>query len=145
MEAVGWLERLGRGEISSVIRRNLEVRLTPVEIERRLIKYGDFTKLNNRINNEISETTNQIMIDNPQEREEYHRQYGDYENISLGIAIKRPAELREALKKINFDDLRKKISGGMLSFYCISAILNEGKKYDIKKLNVLLRSGYRIL
>jgi Hypothetical methyltransferase len=77
MEAIGWLERLGRGEISSLIRRNLEVQLTPVEIERRLIKYGDFTKLNNRINNEISETTNQIMIDNPQERKEYHRQYGE--------------------------------------------------------------------
>ena len=30
MEAVKWLERLERGEISSIIRRDLEVELTPV-------------------------------------------------------------------------------------------------------------------
>jgi hypothetical protein len=75
MEAVKWLERLERGEISSVIRRDLNVELTPVEIEYRVRKYGDFTRLNNQINNENSGTTHERMLRDPREWEEYHRQY----------------------------------------------------------------------
>ena len=75
MEAARWLERLERGEISSIIRRDLDVKLTPVEIEQRVRKYSDFTRLNNQINAEISDTTHQIMLEDPKEWEEYHRQY----------------------------------------------------------------------
>ena len=67
MEAVKWLERLERGEISSVARRDLNVELTPVEIEQRVRKYGDFTRLNNQINNENSETTHERMLKDPRE------------------------------------------------------------------------------
>lgn len=45
LEAVKWLERLEHGEISSVVRKYLEVELTPVQIEQRIRKYGDFTRL----------------------------------------------------------------------------------------------------
>jgi len=75
MEAVKWLERLERGEISTVVRRDLNVELTPVEIKKRVIKYGDFTRLNNKINNENSESTHHRMLKDPKEWEEYHRQY----------------------------------------------------------------------
>ena len=75
MEAVKWLERLERGEISTVVRRDLNVELTPVEIRKRIAKFGDFSKLNNRINNENSETTHHRMLNDPTEWEEYHRQY----------------------------------------------------------------------
>jgi superfamily II DNA or RNA helicase len=75
LEAVKWLERLERGEVSSVVRRDLEVELTPVEIELRVRKYGDFTRLNNQINTENSETTHKRMLKDPREWEEYHRQY----------------------------------------------------------------------
>jgi SAM-dependent methyltransferase len=75
MEAVRWLERLECGEISTVVRRDLNVELTPVEIKKRVIKYGDFTRLNNKINNENSETTHRRMVKDPREWEEYHRQY----------------------------------------------------------------------
>jgi superfamily II DNA or RNA helicase len=75
MEAVRWLERLERGEISTVLRRDLNVELAPVEIRKRIAKFGDFTKLNNRINNENSETTHHRMLKDPTEWEEYHRQY----------------------------------------------------------------------
>jgi superfamily II DNA or RNA helicase len=75
MEAVKWLERLERGEISTVVRRDLNVELTPVEIKKMVIKYGDFTRLNNKINNEKSETTHDRMLNDPREWEEYHRQY----------------------------------------------------------------------
>jgi len=49
MEAVKWLERMVRGEISTVFRRDLYVELTPVEIKERIKKYGDFTRLNNLV------------------------------------------------------------------------------------------------
>jgi hypothetical protein len=75
VEAIKWLERLERGEMSSVIRRDLEVELTPIEIEERVRKYGDFTRLNNLINNEKSETTHERMLKDSKEWEEYHRQY----------------------------------------------------------------------
>jgi superfamily II DNA or RNA helicase len=75
MEAVKWLERLERGEISSVVRRDLNIELTPIEIEHRIRKYGDFTKLNNLINNEKSENTHERMLKDPKEWDEYHRQY----------------------------------------------------------------------
>ena len=77
MEAIKWLERLERGEISSVTRRDLNVVLTPVEIEQRIRKYGDFTRLNNQFNNENSDTTHERMIKDPKEWEEYHRQYSE--------------------------------------------------------------------
>jgi superfamily II DNA or RNA helicase len=75
MEAVKWLERLERGEISTVVRRDLNVELAPVQVKKRLAKYGDFAKLNNRINNENSETTHRRMANDTTEWEEYHRQY----------------------------------------------------------------------
>ena len=65
MEAVRWLERLERGEISTVVRRDLNVELAPVEIRKRIAKFGDFSKLNNRINNENSETTHHRMTNRP--------------------------------------------------------------------------------
>jgi superfamily II DNA or RNA helicase len=75
MEAVKWLERLERGEISTVVRRDLNVELAPVEIKKRFVKYGDFARLNNRINNETSETTHNRMLTDVKEWDEYHRQY----------------------------------------------------------------------
>ncbi|MFL6329373.1 MAG: methyltransferase domain-containing protein, partial [Nitrososphaeraceae archaeon] len=94
LEAVKWLERLERGEISSIIRRDLEVELTPVEIEQRVRKYGDFTRLNNQINTENSETTHERMLKDPREWEEYHRQY---------------REARKSWSVIPFEEIIKRI------------------------------------
>ncbi|HEY4681515.1 MAG TPA: integrase repeat-containing protein [Nitrosarchaeum sp.] len=74
-EAVKWLERLERGEISTITRRDLNVQLSPVQVEQRITKYGDFEKFNQRINTEKSETTHLRMLENPEEWLEYHRQY----------------------------------------------------------------------
>jgi superfamily II DNA or RNA helicase len=95
MEAVKWLERLERGEISTVIRRDLNVELTPVEIKKRAIKYGDFTRLNNKINNENSETTHSRILNDPKEWDEYHRQY---------------REARKSWPIIPFEEIIKRIS-----------------------------------
>jgi hypothetical protein len=45
---------LDHGEVSTIVRRDINVELTPIEIEQRIIKYGDFTRLNNQINSENS-------------------------------------------------------------------------------------------
>lgn len=95
MEAVSWLERLERGEISTVTRRDLNVELTPVEIKKRVIKYGDFTRLNKKINNENSETTHSRILKDPKEWDEYHRQY---------------REARKSWPIIPFDEIIKRIS-----------------------------------
>jgi superfamily II DNA or RNA helicase len=95
MEAVRWLERLERGEISTVVRRDLNVELTPVELKKRVIKYGDFTRLNNKINNENSETTHTRIIKDPKEWDEYHRQY---------------REARKSWPIIPFEEIIKRIS-----------------------------------
>jgi len=95
MEAVKWLERLERGEISTVVRRDLNVELTPVEIKKRVLRYGDFTRLNNKINNENSETTHSRILKDPKEWDEYHRQY---------------REARKSWPIIPFDEIIKRIS-----------------------------------
>jgi len=74
-EAIRWLARLERGEISCVTRRDLNRILLPVEIKKRLTKYGDFTKQNQKINTEKSPTTHKRMLKNPEEWHEYHRNY----------------------------------------------------------------------
>ena len=89
MEAVKWLERLERGEISTITRRDLEVQLTPIQIEQRIREYGDFTKLNNKINTENSETTHQRMAKDPKEWEEYHRQYREARKTWPIISLRR--------------------------------------------------------
>src|SRR5215216_7450364 len=68
-------------KIRYIARRDLNVELTPVEIEQRVRKYGDFTRLNNQINNENSNTTHERMLKDPREWEEYHRQYREARRV----------------------------------------------------------------
>ncbi|MDH3203337.1 MAG: SNF2-related protein [Nitrosopumilus sp.] len=98
-EAVNWLERLERGEISVVSRRALEVELTPVEIKTRVRKYGEFSKLNQKLNTENSSTTHKRFTKDPEEFLEYHRQYAEqrktWEVIPYEYWIKRLRSLSE--------------------------------------------------
>ena len=73
--AVNWLKRLENGEFSVVTKRRLDTRLAPVEVKKRLKKYGsDFTKLNRQINVSNSDTIYKKMSANKGEMwEEYHR------------------------------------------------------------------------
>ena len=74
-EAIKWLERIEKGEISCITRRQLDVQLTLKEIIKRKRTYGDFARLNLKINTENSKTTHQRLLKNPEEWHEYHRQY----------------------------------------------------------------------
>jgi superfamily II DNA or RNA helicase len=76
-EALRWLKRLERGEVSTVSRRDLEVELTPTELRYREIKYGDLSKHHQRINSELSETTHKRMQNNPEELLDYLRKLND--------------------------------------------------------------------
>ncbi len=74
-EAIRWLARLEKGEISCITRRDLNRVLLPIEIKKRQTQYGDFTKQNQKINTENSTTTHQRLLTNPEEWHEYHRNY----------------------------------------------------------------------
>ena len=73
--AVKWLERLENGEFSVVTKRRLDTRLAPVEVKRRVGKYGsDFTAINQKINVSNSDTIyKQMNAKNGEMWEEYHR------------------------------------------------------------------------
>lgn len=55
-------------------RADLNVQLTPVQIQQRVIKYGDFAQLNKQFNNEDSALTHKKITENPEILVEYHRQ-----------------------------------------------------------------------
>jgi len=73
--AVNWLKRLENNEFSVVTKRRLDTRLAPVEVKKRLKKYGsDFTAINQQINVSNSDTIYKKMNANNGEMwEEYHR------------------------------------------------------------------------
>ena len=93
-EAIRWLARLERGEISCVTRRDLNRILLPIEIKKRQSKYEDFSKQNQKINTEKSTTTHKRMLKNPEEWHEYHRNY---------------REERKNWRTIPFDEWTKRI------------------------------------
>jgi hypothetical protein len=61
----------------------------------------------------------------------------DYENVLLGIAIKRPVQLAEALKEVDVNDLLKSVYGTLLALVCIFTILKE-QNYDHKKVKMFV-------
>jgi hypothetical protein len=74
----GWLERLKTGEQKSVIRPKIFVPLpniNPVDVQRRNVQYGDFSRMNARWSNSYSQTTYQRLQENPEEWMQYHTLY----------------------------------------------------------------------
>ena len=76
-ELIKWLERLERNEISTFQRANLNIVLTPSQKLEYTRKTNEFTKLNNNINTQKSETTNKNIQRDPQLLVEYHRQFDE--------------------------------------------------------------------
>lgn len=72
-----WLERLESGRASTVSRRKIVVPLSDdvSDVRRRLAKYGDFSKLNNRWNSSRSDVLGERLRANPEEWEQYHTLY----------------------------------------------------------------------
>ncbi|MEO2019231.1 MAG: methyltransferase-like protein, partial [Fuerstiella sp.] len=76
-DAVGWLERLDGGEVAEIKRARIVVPLSdePVEIERRVARYGDFSVMNNRWNSTGSENLHSRLHEDPIEWSNYHTLY----------------------------------------------------------------------
>lgn len=76
-DIMGWLARLETGKVAEVRRPVIKIPLSgePSEVERRVAKYGDFSKMNNRWYASSSETTHARLASNPEEWAHYHTMY----------------------------------------------------------------------
>ena len=77
-DILSWLERLENGDVSEIVRRKIVVPLSdedPKDVKRRVRRYGDFSKMNNRWNTTGSEKTHLRLTNNPEEWEQYHTLY----------------------------------------------------------------------
>ena len=76
-DALGWLKRLEVGDVTEVQRARIVVPLSdkPVDVDRRLAKYGDFSIMNNRWNSTASRKLHERLGDDPSEWENYHTLY----------------------------------------------------------------------
>jgi hypothetical protein len=80
MALIRWLERMERGEISTIERRDLDVKLTPVDIlslpaNQRQNLYrslGDFSEMNKVFNTSNSDTMHEKIKQDPQYLVQYH-------------------------------------------------------------------------
>lgn len=73
-----WMERLKTGEQKSVIRPKIFVPLpdvNPVDVQRRNVQYGDFSRMNARWSNSYSHTTYKRLQENSEEWMQYHTLY----------------------------------------------------------------------
>jgi Hypothetical methyltransferase/Probable Zinc-ribbon domain/SNF2-related domain/Helicase conserved C-terminal domain len=77
-DIMGWLSRLETGKIAEVRRPLIKIPLSgePSEVERRVARYGDFSKMNNRWYASTSESTHARLAANPEEWAHYHTMYG---------------------------------------------------------------------
>lgn len=76
-DIMGWLERLESGAIETIERKLLEIPLSrePGEVKRRIQRYGDFAKVNNRWYASASQKTHTRLEANPEEWAHYHTMY----------------------------------------------------------------------
>jgi Hypothetical methyltransferase len=137
MEAVRWLERLERGQISSINRRDLDVKLTPTEIEQHQINLSEFSKLNSVINNSKSEKIHEKIEKDPQFLVQYHQRLDEARKLwsvePVNVIANKINEL-----KIPAYIIMKMVIG---DFGCgrarLSELLKENKMYNFDHHNIL--------
>ncbi len=59
----------------------------------------------------------------------------DYENLTLGMTIKKADLVLSNLENINIDDFKIKISFSIIIFYCILLLIREGFLIDKKEIS----------
>ena len=76
-DVMDWLARLETGQMSEVARAVIKIPLdgTPSDVERRVQRYGDFSKMNNRWYASASDKTHDRLANNPEEWAHYHTMY----------------------------------------------------------------------
>ena len=73
-----WLDRLKDGDQKTIVRPKIFVPLPEVDetdVKRRVVQYGDFSRMNARWNTSYSSTTFQRLQNNPEEWMQYHTLY----------------------------------------------------------------------
>ena len=76
-DVMDWLTRLETGQMSEVARTVIKIPLdgTPADVERRVQRYGDFSKMNNRWYASESTKTHERLASNREEWAHYHTLY----------------------------------------------------------------------
>lgn len=76
-DVMDWLARLETGQMNEVARTVIKIPLdgTPVDVERRVQRYGDFSKMNNRWYASDSKNTHERLANNKEEWAHYHTLY----------------------------------------------------------------------
>jgi superfamily II DNA or RNA helicase len=76
-DIMDWLTRLETGKVTEVQRTVIKIPLSgePSEVARRVARYGDFSKMNNRWYASGSEATHARLAQNPEEWAHYHTMY----------------------------------------------------------------------
>jgi len=70
-----WLKRLEADGVSKIERAKLKIPLPPEVVKTNIIKYGDFSLMNQKINTSNSKTTNERFQKDPEEFYQYHTEY----------------------------------------------------------------------
>ena len=76
-DIMGWLTRLETGKVTEIQRPVIKIPLSgePSEVERRVARYGDFAKMNNRWYASASASTHARLTQNTEEWAHYHTMY----------------------------------------------------------------------
>ncbi len=76
-DIMDWLGRLETGKMNEIRRSVIKIPLSrePAEVARRLARYGDFSKMNNRWYASSSDKTHERLAANPEEWAHYHTMY----------------------------------------------------------------------
>ncbi len=76
-DIMDWLARLEAGNVQEVLRVAIKIPLSgePTEVARRVSRYGDFSRLNNRWYASGSADTHARLTENPEEWAHYHTEY----------------------------------------------------------------------
>jgi superfamily II DNA or RNA helicase len=76
-DIMDWLTRIETGKISELRRPVIKIPLSgePSEVERRVARYGDFSKMNNRWYASTSDSTHTRLAQNAEEWAHYHTMY----------------------------------------------------------------------
>jgi len=76
-DVMDWLARLETGEMGEIARAVIKIPLdgTPADVERRVQRYGDFSKMSNRWYATDSGKTHDRLANNPEEWAHYHTLY----------------------------------------------------------------------
>ena len=74
-DTMKWIKRLDNDGIHEIERRKIDISLSDQKYKRGLRKFGDFSKMNHRLNSSSSALTHQRFVKDSEEWEHYHALY----------------------------------------------------------------------